>query len=529
MSAANAVTRRTFADARIQTGCFALFFGLIAYASAAGYRRAYPTLKDRLDFAHSLATNKAVELFYGVPHDLVTVGGFTAWRVGGFCSIVAAVWSVFATVRVLRGEEDAGRQELVLTGAISRTAAYVAALAAVALAAAVLFLALMVAFVAAHLHTGASAYLALATVSPALPFIGVGALASQLASNRRIALQLALSFVGVAYLIRVVADLSTGLGYLRWATPLGWSEELRPFAGPQPAVLLLPAASGLLLLGVAGAIATRRDSGRGVLRSTDTAAPHLGLLGSPTAFALRSQRGNLTGWVLGTGVFAFVIGILSTSFTSANVSASLRKQLHKIGGSSFITPAGVLGFYFLLFVFAISLYACSQIVAVRREEADQQLETLFALPVRRERWLAGRLWLAAAGSALLALTAAVFAWAGAASQHAHVAFLRLLEAGANCLPCALLFLALSSLGFAVLPRASTGIAYGLVSVAFVWQLVGDLVGAPRWLLDVTPFEHVGLVPSQAFRATDAVTMLVVAAAVALVSVWSFRRRDLIGA
>jgi ABC-2 type transport system permease protein len=436
---------------------------------------------------------------------------------------------VFAAVRVLRGEEDAGRQELVLTGALSRRTAYVAALAAVGLAAGVLWLALMAAFVAAHLHAGASAYLALATVSPALPFLGVGALASQLAPNRRVALQLALSIVGTGYLIRVVADLSAGLGFLRWATPLGWSEELRPFASSQPVVLLLPAAFGLLLLGVAGAIATRRDSGRGVLHSTDTAAPRLGLLGSPTALALRSQRGSLIGWVVGIGVFALVIGILSTSFTSANVSASLRKQLHKIGGSSFTTPAGVLGFYFLLFVFAISLYACSQIAAIRREEADQQLETLFALPVRRDRWLLGRLLLAAAGSALLAVTAALFAWAGAASQHAHVGLPRLLEAGANCLPAALLFLALSSLGFALLPRASSGIAYGLVSVAFVWQLIGGIVGAPHWLLDVTPFQHVGLVPSQAFRATGAVTMLVVAAAVALASIWSFRRRDLIGA
>jgi hypothetical protein len=34
-------------------------------------------------------------------------------------------------------------------------------------------------------------------------------------------------------------------------------------------------------------------------------------------------------------------------------------------------------------VLAISLYACGQLAAMRREEPDQQLEMLFALPVGR--------------------------------------------------------------------------------------------------------------------------------------------------
>ena len=52
-----------------------------------------------------------------------------------------------------------------------------------------------------------------------------------------------------------------------------------------------------------------------------------------------------------------------------------------------------------MFVLAIGLFACSQIAAARREEADQRLETLFALPVGRAGWLGGRLALAVLGSA----------------------------------------------------------------------------------------------------------------------------------
>jgi polyether ionophore transport system permease protein len=529
VSQGRAIARRTLADSRIRDGCFALFFLLFAYANPVGYRHTYPTLAERLAFARSFGTNKAVELFYGVPHDLLHVGGFTAWRFGGFCTIVTAVWGVLAAVRALRTEEEAGRQELVLAGAESRRTAYLSVVAALACATALLWLAMFAGLAAGRLPAEGSAFLALATMAPAVVFAGVGALASQLAPTRRLALGLATSALALAFLLRVIADLGGGLGWLRWATPFGWSEEMRAFAGPRPGVLVLPALTAALLLAVAEWISVRRDVGTGILKGRDSAEPNLRLLSSPIAFAVRSSRGVMLAWLTGTGLFALIIGILSVSFTNADISANLQKELHKVGGATITTPAGALGFYFLLFVLAISLYACGQIATVRREEADQQLETLFALPVGRPRWLTGRVALSAAGAAVLALSTGFLAWVGAASQHAHVPLLRLLEAGANCLPTALLFLGLATLAFALIPRASSGIAYGVVTLAFVWELFGSLLGAPHWLLEATPFAHVGLVPSQPFRVGAAATMLAIGVATAAAGVYVFGRRDLTGA
>jgi ABC-2 type transport system permease protein len=104
----------------------------------------------------------------------------------------------------------------------------------------------------------------------------------------------------------------------------------------------------------------------------------------------------------------------------------------------------------------------------------------------------------------------------------------MLEAGANCLPVTLLFLCLAALAYALVPRASGAVAYGLVTVAFLWDLVGALLGVPRWLVDLTPFEHVGLVPAQPFRAGAAAVMVAIGLAAALGALAAFRRRDLIG-
>jgi ABC-2 type transport system permease protein len=66
-------------------------------------------------------------------------------------------------------------------------------------------------------------------------------------------------------------------------------------------------------------------------------------------------------------------------------------------------------------------------------------------------------------------------------------------------------------------------------VTFLWQLVGSLLGAPRWLAELTPFAHVGLVPTQSFRLGAAVVMLAIGALSALAAIGVFRRRDLLGA
>ncbi len=529
MDAARAIARRAWGDGRTRTLSFAVFFGLIAFVQVVGYEHSYPTVAERLQFAASFGDNKAIRLFYGVPHDLVHVGGYASWRVGGTLGLFAAVWGIFAAVRAQRAEEDAGRWELVLAGAVSRRTAFRAALAGVGAGAAVLWLATWLGLLAGGLAAGPSAYLALEVAAVAVAFVGIGSLVSQLAPTRRLALGLGMGVFAVCFALRIVADTAGALEWLRWATPLGWAEEMRPFAGPQPAALAPLAALTVALLYASARIAARRDIGTGLLASSDSAPPRERLLSSPTALALRGERGLLLGWAAGIGVYAVVVGLLANTFTAANLSQSLREQLHKLGGASIVTPQGALGFYFLMFAFAISLFACAQVSAARHEEAESRLETLFALPVSRLGWFVGRLVLAALGALGLALLAALLAWAAAATQSAGIGLGEALEAGVNCMPATLLFLGIAALGFALVPRATAGLAYGLVSVAFCWYLFGALLGAPQWTLDLSPFQHIAPVPAQGFKTVDALVMIAAGLAASAAALAAFRRRDVLGA
>jgi len=526
---ARAVAARVFRGGRVLTVMFAYLFAVYSFILPVGYRRTYPALASRLAFARDFGGNTGLRLFYGEPRDLVTVAGYSAWRVGGTLAIAAAAFGMLAAVQALRAEEDAGRTELVLAGMIGRRAAYWSAMAAIGAATLVLWAAEFAGFALGRLPVAGSAYLALATASVVPVFAGLGAVASQIAPARRIALELGGGAVGLFLLLRAVADIASGARWLHWATPLGWAEELRPFTGARPTVLLLPVVAGVVLLGIAGRLAAARDVGSGLLPVRDTAEPRLALLSSPTAQALRSQRDSLIAWAGSFAVFAFVFGVVAGSVSPADVPQSVERQLAKLGSGSIATPTGYLSFIFFFVMMAVSLFGCAQIGAARREEAGQQLETLLALPVGRGSWLGGRLVIAACGAVVISLMSGLLTWAGAASGGVSMSAPRVLEAGANCLPVAALFLGVAALAYAIVPRASAAIAYGLVTVAFLWQAVGSLLGAPAWLAGLTPFAHVGLVPAQPFRATSAAIMIAIGLAAALAALGVFRRRDLLGA
>ena len=517
---------RAFRDARVLTVVFTYMFLVYSFIQPVGYRRVYATAASREAFARGFGTNPGLRLLYGEPHNVATVSGYTAWRVGGVLAIAAAVFGLLASVRALRGEEDAGRAELTLAGIVSRRMAYLSAMAAIGAATLILWAAEFAGFAAARLPLAGSAYLALASVVVIPVIAGVGAVASQLASTRRTALEIGGGAVALFFLLRVIADTVAAAGWLRWLTPLGWAEEMRPFASPRPAVLLLPVAASALLLLIAARLNATRDVGSGLLPERG-GGTSLRLLSSPAAQALRGQRDSLIAWAGSFAVFAFILGVVSSSVSSSGIPASVDREVARLGSGSLMTPSGYLALIFFFYMLGISLFACAQLGAARREEAGQQLETLLALPVGRTGWLAGRLLLAACATVVIALLTGLLTWAGVAAGGNSVSLGRMLEAGANCLPVALVFLGVAAMAFAAAPRASAAISYGLLVLSFLWQAVGALLGAPSWLVGLTPFGHVSLVPVEPFRATPAVVMICIGVAAAAAGLALFRRRDLI--
>ena len=171
---------------------------------------------------------------------LQTEAGFTILKTFLTLTVLGAVWGLLSGTRLLRGEEDAGRWELLLTGTTTRGRATAQAMGGLLAGVAVLWAVTAVIIVVAgrwsriDIAAGAGLFFATALVSGALLFVAIGALTSQLGATRRRAAGYAGAVLGASYALRMVADSGTGLHWLVWCTPLGWVESLQPLTSPRP-------------------------------------------------------------------------------------------------------------------------------------------------------------------------------------------------------------------------------------------------------------------------------------------------------
>lgn len=510
-------------------------FGLFVASSALGFAVTYRSTSARDRLAATFGANAGIDAIIGRAHDVATVAGFTAWRSLGVLSIVGSVWGVLTATRLVRGEEEAGRFELLLAGRTTRRAAAGQAMAGLGAGAAVLFaLTALITVVVGRsskvqLAAPRALFLALALVAPAVLFLAVGALLSQLAPTRRRAATYGGALIGVSFALRLIADASTATGWLRWATPLGWVENAEPVAHPSPLALVPIALAGALAVVVTLHLAHARDLGSSVLPERPDRPARLALLSGPGPFSLRLLLPSLLGWAVGAGVMALVMGYIAKPASGAiTASATARQAIARLGASG--TGASLfLGATLVMVSLLVSLFVAAEVAAARATESDGHLDHLLVRPVRRTAWLAGHAGLVAAGALGCGLVAALSAFAGVSIQRAGLGLGALVAAGCNLACPGLCVLGLGVLVLGLFPRACSAAVYGLVAWSFLVDLVGSVAGLNHWLLDTSLFHQVAAAPAEPVRwLTDGI-LVGLGALGALGGVVAFARRDLAGA
>jgi ABC-2 type transport system permease protein len=509
-------------------------FGLYVASSALGYAASYKTAVQRAQLVATFGTNVGINALFGPAHEIGTVAGFTAWRSLGVLSIVGGVWGVLAGTRLLRGEEDAGRWELLLVGHTTRAGATAKALAGLGAGLLTLWgLTAAITILVGRAHTvnipvRPALFLAVALVSSAAIFLAVGALASQLAPTRRQAAGYAAGALGVSFALRMIADSGTGLDWLRWISALGWVEQLRPLTSPRPLMLLPISALVAVMVGLAIHLAGVRDLGASVIADRSSARAHAGLLSGPTGLAIRLTRGVLAAWGVSIALLGLMMGLIAKSVGSAlSADAGDRVTFARMGfrGSG---AKQYLAITFLIIALLVALVAAGQLATARSEEAEGRVDHLLVRPVSRYGWLAGRLAVATGCLLAAALVAGMSSWLGAASQHSDVGLATLLDAGLNVVPPAVFVLGVGALTFGVWPRAVTSVTYGFVAWSFLVEIIGGAVKTSHWVLDTSLFHQMAAAPAISPNWTTGATLITLGVAAAAAGAVTFRHRDLAG-
>ena len=512
-----------------------LVFGATIAASASSYPGLFPTAASRANLARSFQGNAAWAALFGPLRRLDTVAGYTAYKSGMFVVILGAIWGLLLATRTLRGEEDAGRWELFLAGQTTRARAAAQAAIGLGVGFVALWLPTFLLTAAAgaspkvHIGVGASLFFATSLLAAAAMFMAIGMFVGQLAATRRDANLIGGGVLAASYLVRMVADSDSGLAWLRWASPLGWIEELRPLTGSRPLAFLPIAALVAVLVVVALRVAGQRDLGASALASRDTAKPRTLLLTGQAGLTLRLTRPVIAAWIAVLVVTGLVFGLVAQAAgTALRGAQGIEQAIRRLGGTT-SGAASYLGFVFVVAAALVAVAVAGQIAAMRNEEAAGHLDNLLVRPVARWRWLVVRLGLALGLVVVASALAGFAAWVGAASQHADVGLGELLNAGLNVVPPAVFVLGVGGLAFGVWPRAAIGVTYGLVVWSFVVETVAAAFDSNHWLRDTSPLLHIAPVPAADPNWAAAAGLVGLGLLAAALGVAAFGRRDLIGA
>lgn len=525
-----AIARRSLKQLWVGAVIWSVAFGGTVAASAVSYVSTFPTEAERQQVAAATSGDAGLSVLLGPTTAIDTVGGYTVYKCFVFLTTIGAIWGLLAATKVLRGEEDAGRWQLVLSGSTRAGRATGATLIALLVAVGILFTGTTAITIAAGRDPDVGFGVAESVlyglsiaIAPAV-FVAVGAVTSQLCRTRRMADSWAMGAFGICFVIRMVADAGPDTHWLRWATPFGWTELIGPFTENDPWPLLPAAVAVGALSVVAVALSARRDAGSSVFASRDVAELRPFGLRSPLGLAARLDLPILAAWCAGAAATGLAFGLIA-KIATGTIPPSLRDTLDEFGAQgSFVDQ--YFGVAFLLAATVVALIAASQLGAAADEESSGRLVHLLGGPVRRGSWFGGRLGLAAGGIVVAGLLAGVGAWLGAATQGVDLGFASIVGAGLNVVPTALLVLGIGAVVLALAPRAAAIAVYAVVIGSLLIDLLASMVDAVSWSARFSVFHYMALAPAASpdpgtLALTTALAVGLGAAATAL-----FVRRDI---
>lgn len=501
-------------------------FALVAAFAAAATASLYPDAATRVEAAAAINAAPSLVALYGPLHDPTSLGALALWKLGGFGAVLVAVLAVLTVVRHTRGDESAGRRELVGSTAVGRGAALAAALAVGWGASVTLGAATALGLAAAGLPVAGSVAFGAAWAGAGVVFAAVGGVAAQLARSARAARGLAILVLGAAFVLRAAGDV-TGPGWLTWLSPIGWAQETRPYAGERWWVPALSVAAALALAVVAHLLDARRDLGAGLLADRPGPGAAAAGLRSPLALAARLHRGVLAAWTVGFLLIGALLGSVASAADELLAGPRMREVLRALGGEQRLTDAFLAAEFGVLAVLA-SAFVVQAALRLHAEERARRVDLVLSAPVGRVRLAAGHVAAAAGGAVVLLVAAGAGAGLGHGLQTGAVGaeLPRLVGAALGQLPAVWVVGGLTVALIGLAPRAAAAAWPALVAFLLIGEL-GPLLRLPSWVLDLSPFTHLPRWPGPV---QDPVTPLlwttVVAAALTAAGLAGWRRRDL---
>ena len=447
-----------------------------------------------------------------------TVGGYATFKIGVF-AFIACIWPLLAASRMLRGEEDRGSLDVLLSAPRTRLAVAVQKLAA-----------MWVALLAIGLISGVIAYLGglgfkgefslvdgllwgLNLALICMVFGGIAILISQFTQERGPAAGATGALLGVFIVMDMFHRVFPNTDWISRLSPIYYynlSKPLIPSYGTSAGGMLVMLAVAIVLSAAAVWLFARRDVGDVVhlpwpVRLTRLKGPTTSL--PVTDWSLRSVYLRSLGmiavptfwWTLGFAAFSAwemvavrqLVDKLTSVFESGSNSLAMT-ILQNIGGKSARLDAILLGAMFELMPVLLMAFAVTQVSRWASDEENGRLEIVLSTPQSRLNVLLGRFGALATATVIVGVVTLAASALASSAGGVTLDSGNLIAATVGMIPLGLLIAAIGYLAAGWLKTAAdTGLLSFLLAAWFFISFVGPDLKWPDATLKLSPFYYYG--------------------------------------
>ena len=511
-----------------------------------------------LDFAESTPTTLAafgslapLFRFLGDPYQIQTPEGFITWRIMElFVPLAMSFWPILAGARLLRGEEERGSMDVLLTTPRSRTYLLLSKLSALLVALLLIGLLFALGLIAGQARLEGHADVvraALAGLNLSLLAFFFGCLAL-LFSQWSISRAVSIGWVSGLLLLSVLLD-STGRllhgGWVQYLSPIYYynlNRPLIPSFPDQPLAALLLAGFVVLCAGVSLFLFARRDIG-GVAFSWEgrqergNHSAQRNLSQAERALSTRNvslhtlRRDSWSVFWWGIGVVLTCIYCLLLALSTQQVFYKLIQETPLLRALFFDTPtntnAAMLGTFLFTFMPAIVvIFALTLALKWSADLENGRLEVLLSTPQSRLKVLLSRF----GTNALVILVAPLLTWLvvviGAQLSHIAVDQGRVFAASFNMFPMALITIGLVyALAGRLRYPTLVSVLSAYIVISYMEELFEGAIPMPAWLMNLSIFHLYGNPVFLGVNWTNFLGMTGVALVLLLIGLFQFRTAD----
>ncbi|GAA4408778.1 exporter of polyketide antibiotics [Fodinibacter luteus] len=476
----------------------------------------------------AVAGNPAAVLINGPTFapDNDTLGSMIASELGMMTFLAVGVMSILLVVRHTRAEEDSGRSDLVRALGNGRFAPAVAALGSMTVAnlavATGMFLGLQ-----GHGLPGVDLVaFSLSIAAAGVVFGALAAVTAQVADHARPASAMALTVLGLSYVLRGIGDARDPVdgSWLSWVSPLAWLQQMRPWVELRwwPLALTLAAAVGLV--GLASVLGARRDLGAGLVPSRAGRSTARPWLSSPAGLAAHELRGDLIAWGAGLAAFAILFGALTTTMEQALADVPMMQDWMALDPGA--VRDSLLAAMISYFTVGTAAFAVSATLHLHHEEDAGTAAVAVVDGPGRLRWLLSWVAVVAAATVVVQVLGGLGLgigfgidtgdWSGALDLVVH---------SLVGVPAVLVFVGVVVALFGLVPRLVM-LAWALVSWALFAMIFGMLLELPEWAMSLSPIEASPRVPYEDLAVTPLIVLLGITLVLGVAGTLGFLRRDI---